>query len=113
MLPPCCHLVALLLPFKCLTDNDVADVATFQTISTCKTHIKWFNINVVAGFLLVLEHVILAYLEFRHGSPIACARMEDGGAMNRAKSSLIGVNGEPSNPRLRRLSNRVKPRQTT
>jgi hypothetical protein len=33
--------------------------------------------------------------------------------MNRAKSSLIVVNGEPGNPRLRRLSNRVKPRPTT
>jgi hypothetical protein len=33
--------------------------------------------------------------------------------MNRAKSSLIGVNGEPGKPRLRRLSKRVKPRQTT
>jgi len=33
--------------------------------------------------------------------------------MNRAESSLIVVNGEPGNPQLRRLSNRVKPRQTT
>ena len=35
--------------------------------------------------------------------------------MNRAKSSLIVVNGEPGNLRLRRLSNRVtvQPRQTT
>jgi hypothetical protein len=53
MLPFCCHPVAILLPFKCLTDNDVADVATFQTISTCKYHIKSLDINVVAGILLV------------------------------------------------------------
>ena len=33
-------------------------------------------------------------------------------AMNHAKSSLIVVNGEQNNPRLRKLSNRVKPRQT-
>ena len=32
---------------------------------------------------------------------------------NPGKSSLIVVNGEPGNRRLRRLSNRVKPRQTT
>ena len=39
--------------------------------------------------------------------------MEDGDAMNRAQSNLIVVNGEPGNPQLRRLSNRVKPRQAT
>ena len=43
MLPVCCHPVAILLPFKCLTDNDVADVATFQTISTCKSNLKSLN----------------------------------------------------------------------
>jgi hypothetical protein len=32
---------------------------------------------------------------------------------NSSLSSLIVVNGEPGNPRLRRLSNRVKPRQNT
>ena len=57
MLPVCCHPVAILLPFKCLTDNDVADVATFQTISTCKANIKALNINMVVrvfgGFLTI------------------------------------------------------------
>ena len=45
MLPVCCHPVAILLPFKGLTDNEVADVATFQTISTCKSNIKALNIR--------------------------------------------------------------------
>jgi hypothetical protein len=53
MFPVCCHLVAILLPLKRLTNNDVADVATFQTISTCKLHIKPLTINIVVGFLMV------------------------------------------------------------
>ena len=40
-------------------------------------------------------------------------KVEDGDAMNRAKSSLIQLNGEPGNLRLRRLSKRVQARQTT
>jgi hypothetical protein len=39
----------LLLPLKYLTDNDVADVATFQTISTCETDLKSLKINIVLG----------------------------------------------------------------
>jgi len=49
LLPLCCHFVAILLPFKCLIDNDVADVATFQTISTCKPDLKSLKINMVVG----------------------------------------------------------------
>jgi hypothetical protein len=47
---PC---VAEMLHLKTLTINVVADVAAFQTISTCKLHIKSLTINVVAGILLV------------------------------------------------------------
>ena len=41
--------VAEMLHLKTLTINRVAGVAGFQTISTCKIHIKSFIINVVAG----------------------------------------------------------------
>jgi hypothetical protein len=39
--------------------------------------------------------------------------MEDRVTMIPPQSSLIVVNGKPGNPRLRRLSKCVKPRQTT
>ena len=41
--------VAEMLHLKTLTINRVAGVAGFQSISTCKIHIKSFIINVVAG----------------------------------------------------------------
>jgi hypothetical protein len=46
--------VAEMLHLKWLTINRVAGVAGFQTMSTCIHNTKSFNINVVAGFLLVL-----------------------------------------------------------
>jgi hypothetical protein len=45
----CFHPVAILLPLKCLTDNDVTDVATFETMSACKPNLKSLNINMVVG----------------------------------------------------------------
>jgi hypothetical protein len=81
MLPVCCHPVAILLPFKCLADNDVADVATFQTISTCKTHIKSFSIN-------VLGHFFDGFLSHAPFTPCISARLSPKVKiqMNRAKS---------------------------
>ena len=49
MFPVCCHLVAILLPLKCLIDNVVTEVATFQTMSTCKPNLRSLNINMVVG----------------------------------------------------------------
>jgi hypothetical protein len=53
--------VAEMLHLKLLTINVVADVAGFQTMSTCKPHIKSLNINVVAVFLWFFEQVIIAH----------------------------------------------------
>jgi hypothetical protein len=41
--------VAEMLHLKWLTIKRVAGVAGFQTISTCKTHIKSLTINMVVG----------------------------------------------------------------
>jgi len=41
--------VAEMLHLKLLTINNVADVAGFQTISTCKDSLKTLNINMVVG----------------------------------------------------------------
>jgi len=45
--------VAEMLHLKALTINRVAGVAGFQTMSTCKLHIKSLPINVIVVFLLV------------------------------------------------------------
>jgi hypothetical protein len=47
--PIYCQSVAVLLPLKYLTDNDVTDVATLRTMSSCNTHLKPLIINIVAG----------------------------------------------------------------
>jgi hypothetical protein len=88
--------VAEMLHLKPLTINRVAGVAGFQTMSTCESHIKLLIINMVAGILLVFEHVIIAHLEFLHGFPLVAPSYRAVARRRRKRSD-----GEPKSEQVR------------